>query len=64
LTLFDAIIPLVFGLLLVTRTDAFLKQSLDADTRARRRTLLRRIGFVLIGVAALYALIAVAERSP
>ena len=57
----DAIIPLVLGVLLVARPQLFLKRRREPAEQARKRVLLRRIGYVLIGVAALYVVIAVFE---
>jgi len=58
MTLFDAIIPLVVGLLLVARPQAFFKPIGSPDEIAKKSARFRRIGYVLIGVAVLYSMIA------
>ncbi len=59
MNLIDALIPLVVGLLLVARPRAFFKKSGSEDEIARRSTKLRKVGYVLVGVAVLYGVIAV-----
>ena len=57
MSLIDALIPLVVGLLLVTRPQALLKKTSSAEEIAKRTATLRKIGYVLVGVAVLYSLI-------
>lgn len=56
--LIDVFIPLAVGLLLVFRPNVFLKPTSPAEERAKKTLTLKRIGYVLLGVAALYAVIA------
>ncbi len=56
--LIDALIPLAIGLLLVARPQAFIKKTSPQDEIARRTATIQRIGYVLVGVAVLYAVIA------
>lgn len=58
----DALIPLVIGLLLVVRPRAFIPGAAVREGAARREATLRRIGYVLLGVALLYAILAWVER--
>ena len=53
----DALIPAVFGLLLIIAPTAFTKPTGDAAVDAPRQKKLRTIGFVLLGVSAMYLLI-------
>lgn len=57
----DVIIPLLFGVLLVLRPHAFFGRHRSAEEIAAKSATLRRIGWVLLAVAVLYALIAVLE---
>lgn len=59
MSIIDVLIPLAIGLLLVFRQNILLKATSPAEELARKRLTLTRIGYVLIGVAVLYALIAV-----
>jgi hypothetical protein len=58
MSLIDALIPLIVGLLLVVRPQAFSKRGGSPEELAQRRATLRKIGYLLVGVAALYAVIA------
>jgi hypothetical protein len=61
MSLFDALIPFVAGLLMVARPQIFFKNAgpkAKADSRTHR---IRMIGYVLLGIAALYAMIAFVE---
>jgi hypothetical protein len=55
MTLIDVLIPLAIGLLLVLRPESFLKKSGSQVEIARKSATLRKIGYVLVVVAALYA---------
>jgi hypothetical protein len=57
MSLINALIPLAIGLLLVVRPQTFLKRNSSAEVIVQRGTTLRKIGYVLLGVAALYAVI-------
>jgi hypothetical protein len=54
----DALIPGVAGIFLIIGPEVFLAKSIVGETRRRRISVLRGIGCVLIGVAALYVVIA------
>jgi hypothetical protein len=53
----DVIIPLIAGILLVARPQMFFKNAGSDEEMARKRRRMRTIGYVLLGVAALYLLI-------
>ena len=57
MSLFDALIPLAIGLLLVLRPQSFVKQANSPEEIAKKSGTLRKIGYVLVAVAVLYALI-------
>lgn len=54
----DVSIPLIAGILLVARPQMFFKQVGSDEVLAAKRRRMRTIGFVLLGVAALYSVIA------
>ena len=54
----DVLIPLLAGALLVARPQIFFKQAGPTEELARKRRRMRSIGYVLLGVAALYLVIA------
>jgi hypothetical protein len=56
----DVLIPLIAGVLLVARPQLFFKNVGSEEELAKKRRLMRTIGYVLVGVAALYAVIALA----
>ena len=56
----DVLIPLIAGVLLVARPQLFFKNVGSEAELAKKRRLMRTIGYVLVGVAALYAVIALA----
>jgi len=58
MSLIDALIPLIVGLLLVARPQAFSKKAGSQEEIAKRSAKLRKIGYVLVGVAVLYSAIA------
>lgn len=51
----DILIPLGLGLVLALSPQSFTKKVTAENERIRRTTYLRRIGYVLVAVAALYA---------
>lgn len=57
----DVLIPLIAGLLLVARPQLFFKKVGSEDELAKKTRRMRTIGYVLLGVAALYAVVALAE---
>ncbi len=61
MSLIDALIPFVAGLLLLTRPQAFLKRTGSEEEIRKRTAKLRKIGYVLVGVAILYSLIVLVE---
>jgi hypothetical protein len=54
----DVFIPLIIGVLLVARPQIFFKSGGSEEEVAKRRSKIRKIGYVLVGVAALYCVIA------
>ena len=58
----DVLIPLIVGSLLAARPQIFLKKVGSDEEMAKRRRRLRTIGYVLLGVAALYFVIALAGK--
>jgi hypothetical protein len=56
----DVFIPLIAGILLVARPQIFFKPVGADEELARKRRRMRTIGYVLLGVAALYGVIALA----
>jgi uncharacterized protein YjeT (DUF2065 family) len=62
MSLIDALIPLIIGLLLVARPQAFTKRTGSAEEAAARDAKLRKIGYGLVGVGVLFAVIAALGR--
>jgi hypothetical protein len=58
----DVLIPLIAGILLVARPQMFLKNVGSDEEMAKKRRRMRTIGYVLLGVAALYVVIAFAGK--
>lgn len=58
----DVLIPLIAGALLVARPQIFFKSAGPDEEIAKKRHRMRSIGYVLLGVAALYFVIALAGR--
>jgi hypothetical protein len=56
----DVFIPLILGSLLVARPQIFFKSGGSDEEVAKKRRRMRRIGYALLGVAALYLVIALA----
>lgn len=57
----DVLIPGIIGLLLVTSPRLFTKAQGEVFERTKRK--LRTIGFVLLGVALLYLIVRLVEKS-
>jgi hypothetical protein len=57
----DVFIPLIAGVLLVARPQIFFKSGGSDEEVAKKSNRIRKIGYVLLGVAALYCLIALVE---
>lgn len=57
----DVLIPGVIGILLVTSPRLFTKAQGEAFIKAQAK--LKKIGFVLIGVAVLYLILVLSKRS-
>ncbi len=53
MSLIDALIPLIVGLLLVARPQAFSKKADSEEEIAKRSAKLRKTGYVLVGVLSL-----------
>jgi hypothetical protein len=58
----DVLIPLIAGILLVARPQIFFKHTGSDEEMAKKQRRMRTIGYVLLGVAALYAVIALAGK--
>jgi hypothetical protein len=56
----DVLIPLIAGALLVARPQIFFKSASPEEEIARKRRRMRSIGYIPLGVAALYFVIALA----
>ena len=56
----DVLIPLIAGVLLVARPQLFFKNVGSAEDLAKKSRRMRLIGYGLLGVAALYAVIVLA----
>ena len=61
MSLIDVSIPLVGGILLVACPHIFVGRTSSEQDRAKRTGRLRKIGYGLLGVAALYFVIALAR---
>ena len=53
----DILIPAAIGLLLMLRPSTFTRPGASEEEQAKKLSLLRRIGAVLVGVALLYTAI-------
>jgi hypothetical protein len=58
----DVLIPLIAGALLIARPQIFFKNAGSDEEMAKKRRRMRSIGYVLLGVAALYFVIALAGK--
>jgi Na+/phosphate symporter len=54
MSLFDVLIPLIPGVLLAAFPNILTPKTASAEEAVRKKSKLRKIGYVLIGVAALY----------
>jgi hypothetical protein len=61
MSLIDVLIPLVPGILLVAFPQMLTPKTASAEEAAKKKRKLRKIGYVLIGVAALYFFLMLAE---
>ena len=61
MSLIDVLIPLVPGILLVVFPNVLTPKTASTEEAAKKRDKLRKIGYVLIGVAALYFFVMLAE---
>lgn len=61
MSLIDAVIPFAVGMLLALRPQMFVKAGGAQEESRIKRNRLRKIGYLLIGVAAVYAVIALVE---
>jgi hypothetical protein len=57
----DVFIPLIAGITLVARPQLFFKRVGSAEELARKSRRMRTIGYVLLGVATLYLMLALAR---
>lgn len=62
MSVMDALIPLTAGILLVIRPQIFFKNAGSDEEMASKRRRMQTIGYVLLGVAALYAVISLAGK--
>jgi hypothetical protein len=58
----DLLIPLIAGILLVARPQIFFKSGGSDEEMAKKRRRMRFIGYVLLGVAVLYFVVALAGK--
>ena len=61
MSLIDVLIPLVPGILLVAFPNILTPKTASAEDAAKKKSKLRKIGYVLVGVAVLYFLLMLAE---
>jgi hypothetical protein len=61
MSIIDVLIPLVPGILLVAFPNILTPKTASAEESAKKKSKLRKIGCVLIGVAALYFFLTLAE---
>jgi len=62
MSIVDVLIPLIPGILLVTRPQIFFKSGGSDEEMAKKRRRMRLIGYVLLGVATLYFVVALAGK--
>ena len=60
MSVIDVLIPLTAGILLVIRPQIFFKNAGSDEEMATKRRRMQTIGYVLLGVASLYAVISLA----
>ena len=61
MSLIDVLIPLIPGILLVAFPNILTPKTASADEAAKKKSKLRKIGYVLIGVGVLYFLLMLAQ---
>jgi len=61
MNIIDVFIPLLPGILLLAFPQMLTPKTASAEEAAKKKTKLRRIGYVLIGVALLYLFLMLAE---
>ena len=61
MSLIDVLIPLVPGIVLIAFPNMLTPKTASAEEAAKKKSKLRKIGYVLIGVAALYFFLMLAE---
>jgi hypothetical protein len=61
MSLIDVFIPLIPGILLVAFPQMLTPKTASAEETAKKKSKLRKIGYVLIGVAALYFFLMLAQ---
>ena len=61
MTLIDILIPLIAGTVLVILPQSLLQKAVSVEHAAKYKTKLRKIGYVLISVAALYLFVVLAQ---
>ena len=61
MSVIDVLIPLVPGIVLIAFPNMLTPKTASAEEAAKKKSKLRKIGYVLIGVAALYFFLMLAE---
>jgi uncharacterized protein YjeT (DUF2065 family) len=61
MSLIDIFIPLTAGIVLIAIPQSLLQKLVPAETAANYKNKLRKIGYVLIGVGALYFFLMLAQ---
>jgi hypothetical protein len=61
MSLIDVLIPLIPGILLVAFPNILTQKTASAGEAAKKKRKLRSIGYVLVGVAALYFFLMLAQ---
>lgn len=61
MSLIDVLIPLIPGILLVAFPNILTAKTTSAEEAAKKKRKLRKIGYVLVGVAVLYFFLMLAQ---
>jgi hypothetical protein len=61
MTLIDVLIPLIPGILLVAFPHILTQKTASAEEAAKKKSKLRKMGYILIGVAVLYFFLMLAQ---
>jgi hypothetical protein len=61
MSLIDVLIPLVPGIVLIAFPNMLTPKTASTEEAAKKKSKLRKIGYVLVGVAALYFFLILAE---